>query len=349
MAVGGCSVALEEAADAPTSSPTATPVAAGCRPFSSGTEKVSLGGPGRSLQAAGDQWLWIFDSLSTDTTHVDTPAALVGAGAPADCFAGVDFMGGPMPFAALDASALGSGRFVTPLDGASVGGTSLLYFAAYELDEGAPFGVRAIGYGIATLDPESGRYLAEPDLLWTADRPSFGTSVVVQEGWIYAYGCRTGSDLVATCFVARVDETRPAFSGDYTYSVGGGQWSSSPDDAMPTVIAGPTIGVRYETALRRYIMSDVPALGRDIELRTGLGPAGPWSERVVVATCDVPDDDSDAFCSGAVQHPEVASGSRIALTYSIQSLSPDASGRVAANPERYGPRLVILDRPTSLP
>ena len=96
-------------------------------------------------------------------------------------------------------------------------------------------------------------------------------------------------------------------------------------------------------------MSGVPALGSVIELRTGLGPAGPWSKVLTVASCDVPSDDTGAFCSGAVQHPEAAPPGEIALSYAIPSLSADAGERMAAAPERYWPRLVTMKWPEALP
>ena len=63
----------------------------------------------------------------------------------------------------------------------------------------------------------------------------------------------------------------------------------------------------------------------------------------------MPADDSGAFCTGAVQHPDAAPPGELALSYGIASLSPDAAARVATAPERYWPRLVIMSWPASLP
>jgi hypothetical protein len=93
-------------------------------------------------------------------------------------------------------------------------------------------------------------------------------------------------------------------------------------------------------------------LGRTVEVRSGLGPEGPWSEPYEVAACDVPADDLGAICAGAAAHPELTRGRArggVAVSYGIVSLSGDGAARMLAEPARYWPRLDDLPLPEGLP
>jgi hypothetical protein len=356
--VEGCAIPLEDTVDPVPSQqvpPTgqAPAVAPGCllffdpaRPF------ISLRASGQSLDAGDGHWLWLFESVQGSDTSWPTPGAIVSAGPASDCFSGVPFDGSPSPAPHIDTATLGPDGFVAPLDGARTASGSILYVSVYKYVPEEPFGVRAEGLTVAQKDESTGQYRISPTFLWTADRPSFGTSVLVDRGFVYAYGCRTiPGTLSAHCFVARAPEAEVDVRSSYRYFDGGGNWIADIELAAPIAEAGSAASVRRYPGQDRYLMSYVPPLGNTIVVRAGLGPEGPWSAPVPAATCDVPADDPGAFCAGAVQHPEIAAGpaGAIAVSYSIASLSSDAAARIQAARERYWPRLAIIPWPQALP
>lgn len=358
LAMPGCAIPLDEPREiAPPPPEPSPPAAPGCLLFhpSAPDRPVSmLDGPGRSVELPSGDWLWLFDSATTPGGAVSAPGAPVspGSSGAADCFATAPFQGADTPAPLIDTSALGDGRFAAPLDGARLDEVTVLYVSVAALDAGEPFGVRAEGVGVAARDPITGRFDVKSPLLWTADRPSYGSSVIAEGEWLYVHGCKSRSGTFATdCFVARAAPDRLDDAAAYQYFVGGGGWAETIDDAAPIVTAGPNASVRHYPERGRYLMSSIATLGDTIELRTGLGPEGPWSGPVRVATCATPADDPGAFCAGAVQHPEISGGdgSTIALSYAVPSLSGDAGARIAAAPESYWPRLVLLPWPEELP
>ena len=296
------------------------PVEAGCRLFEGAPKAPS--GAGRSIILPSGA-LWLFDDVAT----------VLDAGSP--CSANSAAIA-PL---SLDTSALGSDRTATPLDGVSIDGAGVLYLQVFAPDASSAFGVREEGIAVATRPDLASPFVAQT-FLWTADRPAFGASVLREDGFLFVYGCRTAG-LDSTCSVARVPEGSATDASAYRYDDGGGNWVGDIELAAPLAGGGPTVSVRHDAARSRYLMSSVPALGGDLELRTGLGPAGPWSKAFVVAKCEVP---AGAFCVGAVQHPELAAEGEIALTYGVASLSAGAK-----DPKAYWPRLVTMPWPADLP
>jgi hypothetical protein len=285
---------------------------------------------------------------------VTSPAARLAAGAGAgDCFAGAPFVGGaagPLPI--LDAAALGEGRIAVAADGVRAGGSTWLYDELLELDPAEPFGVRVAGYGVAVQDPATGRFAPAGAPLWAGDRPSYGSSAIVVGDEVYAYGCRAAGDFRVACYVARAPAADIDEASAYAYFAGGGNWSSDVDAAVPITAAGSGVTVRYYEDIHRYLLLDSPVLGRAVEVRSGLGPEGPWSEPYEVAACDLPADDPGAVCAGAAAHPELTGGRArggVAVSYGIVSLSEDGAARALAEPARYWPRLAELPLPEGLP
>jgi hypothetical protein len=350
-----CAIPLEDPVPAQPTPPAAEapPTAPGCRLFFDPARPfISLGGPGQSLDAGNGERLWLFDSVNTSDSAWSTPGAVVSSGPAPDCFSSVPFDGGLSPLPYIDTSALGPDVFVGILDGARTSAGSILYLAVYRYVPEAPFGVRAEGFTVAQKDESTGQYRAFPTFLWTADRPNYGTSVLAEGGFVYAYGCRSvPGELSAHCFVARVPEAEAEIRSSYLYYDGGGNWIADVELAAPIAEAGPTASIRRYPGKGRYLMSYVPTLGGTLVLRAGLGPEGPWSAPVAAASCALPADDPAAFCTGAVQHPEVTAGpaGAIAVSYGITSLSSDAAARIAAARERYWPRLAVIEWPDALP
>ena len=311
-----------------------SPVITGCLPFHSAAGLSALSGDGRSLTRQDGSSLWIFDSAVFNGAAVSTPGFVVSGALRADCSTAPE--GSPTPLFAP--SPVAADAVFSALDGVDTG----LYYQLLRRDPSAPFGLRAEGFGLAKSDPATGRFVPGSALLWSSDRPGYGTSAVRSGDSVYVYGCQT-SGLTGSCFVARAPAAGLDSAASYTYFTGA-TWSASPDDAASIVEAG-AVSVRYLPAKARWLMTYVPPLGRELMLRAAVAPEGPWSAPIALGACDLAVADPAAFCAGGVQHAEVAPEGSLALTYGATSFTPDAS----APREAYWPRLALLPLPASLP
>jgi hypothetical protein len=302
-----------------------------------------LSGAGRSVTLDDGRALWLFDaahSSQTDDLGKPNPGAIVPAGASgADCFASVSLVGGAHPQSLIDPWPGIDGSIVRAMGGITALHTTWLYVSIARPASDAPFGEEIAGYGIARLDPATGRFSPLPSLLWTKDRPTYGSSVVLSGGLVYVYGCKVDG-LSATCFVARASPGALSDPSAYSYYTGSDQWSPSVEDAWPIADAGDPIGVAPDGA-GGWLMTYVTPLGSSLMVRRGLAPQGPWSSAFVLADCLLPD--ADAFCSGGFPHPELGGepGS-IAVSYAVSSFTADFGSRALASPSRYGPTLAVL-------
>jgi hypothetical protein len=197
---------------------------------------------------------------------------------------------------------------------------------------------------VAAQDPSDGIFRPEQALLWTADRPTYGTAAVTTGGDVYALACEPARFLDADCYVARAPATSADDEGAYGYYVGGGEWSPRVDDAWPMTSGGSSVDLAWLPGAGRWLLAYVPPLGNTIVVRSGLTPEGPWSAPVPAATCDLAD--PDMFCGGVHLHPVLAApAGSIVLSYAAASLSPDVAARRAAEPLKWWPRLVALALP----
>ena len=148
---------------------------------------------------------------------------------------------------------------------------------------------------------------------------------------VYAYGCAPSGFLSARCFVARAPVDRLHDRTAYEFYRSGGEFGPDPDTAWPIFEGGGGLAVVSRGA--RVYAAYVTPLGGTIHVRSGLGPTGPWSADVEVATCDLP---AGAFCGGLGAHEALAAAAdQLALTYAVSSFAPLPAGADAS-------RLVIV-------
>jgi hypothetical protein len=90
-------------------------------------------------------------------------------------------------------------------------------------------------------------------------------------------------------------------------------------------------------------------LGTEITVRSGLGPAGPWSLPVRLGRCALPDEDPGALCDDVVLHPllfgTAGDSAEIVLSHGVSTFDRPAGIANTA----YGSRLVRVGWPTNLP
>lgn len=244
----------------------------------------------------------------------------------------------------LDGSTLGGDVTAQPQAWVQAQGRQYAFFVAAEPDPTADFGVRVIGRGIATYSAAEAR-LVEPVLLWTAERPSFGTGAYADADYVYAYGGLGTGFLAASAFVARAPVARVAEVGAWEYWSGSDHWTSAADEAWPLFDAGPALSVQYVSARSRFVAAYATPLAREITVRSGLGPAGPWSSPQVLAACDLPESDPQAFCAEVVLHAPFSRGATVALTHSVGSFDRPAE----TPPAEVRARFAHASLPAALP
>ncbi len=300
-----------------------------------------LGGDGRAVPLRDGGWAWAF--APTLPNHPSSPMAAVP---PSSIGQECDLeLGGAISLTPLfDMTTVTDGALLSALDGVVLDDGAALYFARYLPDPAEFFGVRLIGYGVAFRDPDGDVYQPQASLLFTADRPSYGSAALRVGDWIYAFGCRPADAFQADCFVARVPVDQMGNETAYHFYRGGGEWTSNADEAGAIASANAPLSVRWDELSGLYLMTYVPPLSSELTLRTAQAPEGPWSEARVLARCKIPDDDPGAVCTGGLQHPE-RGAALFSLSYGVVSLSDDAPARMAAAPTAYWPRLVELDLP----
>jgi hypothetical protein len=313
----------------------------GCRPFEALSSATTLTGDLRSIAQSDGSSLWIVDEARVADAGGAPGAFAVGPGAGVSCadwnakFEGHAFAPSP----------LAPSGFAAPLDLVAMPSGLGLYYALFVADPTATFGIREVGIGLAPRDAVSGLFVPTSELLWSPDRPNFGTSALLVGATVYAFGCASTGAFSANCFVARADVANLASTAAYSYWTGEG-WSSEIDDAAPITQAGGTVSVRPDpTGGARYIMTFVPPLGNTLVAQSAPSPEGPWSASVTLATCAL-DAGAGAFCGGGEQHPELAGApGQLVLSYAAQTFASDAG----VSRDAFWPHIVSIDVPKSLP
>jgi Domain of unknown function (DUF4185) len=350
LAATGCAFPLngEFAGDASYSGPIdggpATEVLPGCLLFGGPSAALTqLSGQGRDVDLGDGGRGWVFDSAlpgSMQSPLVQLTPGQVGQ----ECALRWAIDVRPIP---AFVSVGDGGAIDGPLDGVRVAGQTSLFFAQDKLDPTAFFGVTSVGFGVA-LQTESAGFAPAPALLFTSDRPDYGSAVVAQGGMVFAFGCRNGSGfLESDCSVSRVAEGSLQNASDYAFSIGGGQWSSDPDSAAVLFQGASDLSVTFDEITGEFWLTYIPPLGNQLTFRWALAPDGPWSGPIVLGDCELPTGDPDAFCGAAIQHPEDRDevAGTLAVSYGIDTLNPDAGLLRAAAPATYWPRLVTLTIP----
>ena len=283
------------------------------------------------------------------TVGGDTDAFLFGAAAPGAAGACLE-NAAVVPAPLVLGTPLDPAAHTRPLAGlTSPDGITSLYFESLHAD-----GLGSDGLGVARWDGAARRFGA-PVLLWTADRPSFGSGVGFDGTFVYVIGGRAGGFLSSDMFVARVPPDRLAIAGAYEYAQGGGAWGPDADGAGPFAEGGTSPSLAFYPERARWLLAYATPLGGEVTLRSGLGPAGPWSLPVKLGRCAVPETDPEAFCADVVLHPALSppagqppaggAADEIVLSYGVGTFSATADTFAPA----YETRLVRAPWPPALP
>ena len=329
LALAGCT--LPRDADSGGSDATVSPdVISGCALFAGSTTAISVGA---SVALPNGATLWTFDAAFVSGGRSDGVAAV----------AQIQANGCPGTLAGAAAALPANGTdtdFAKPLDLVRVGDDVWQFYETWQFAAGAPFGVKTTGRGVARWDAAQGRFIRAAALLWTADRPPFGSAALGDGGWVYAYGCNAAdSGWSRACYVARAPEAQLANGAAWQYATAVNTFTANIDDAQPILTGVGDIAVRRH-ADGRLLVTYFKPLDTVLQVRAALAPTGPFSAPHPLATCDAP---PNAFCVGAAQHPELdLDAATIAVTYARASFDP------LADVVRW-PRLALLPLPADLP
>lgn len=205
--------------------------------------------------------------------------------------------------------------------------TTYVYFS---LDH--PGGFDSEGAGIARFDDAAGAFVSL-GLLWTNDRPSYGAGAVVEGDFVYVYGGLPARFLAADVYLARAPLARASEPAAYEYFFGGGDWGGDADLATPIAEGGTTPSVMWHASSRRYLMAYATPLTREITLRSGLGPSGPWSRPLALGACSLSFE--GAFCGDVAWLPSLAGEEDLALShtvYTFDATTNDLSSQLVRGP-----------------
>ncbi len=328
--LGGCSVNIGHDDDAPS---VQAPVLAlnGCLPLAD--RVTALSGAVSLLTVPDGRTLAVASSTEVD----GTTSSVAFANASGSCLThGTALAARPI----IDCSKLGAALHCRPLGSVSTTPSDAsLYFSADHADDLASDGV-----GIAHWDASAEGFIAD-SLLWTSDRPDYGSAALLVNDSVYVLGALGARFLAADVYLARVPSAQVAEPAAYEYWQGGGSFGSDPDSARPLLEGGLSPSVAWQAAQQRWLMLYATPLADTVTVRTGLGITGPWSAPVTLGHCDLPASDASSFCANLTLTPSLGESGEIAFTQGVASFSRPAS----ATPQDFWTRLIRTPWPNALP
>lgn len=329
LLLAGCAVNLESEPEPSPQAQPALPQLTGCLPLAD--RATTLTGRVSQLTLPDQSSLVLADSAA-----LDAEASSVGfANAAGDCLTGSSALPA-RPF--VDTSALAAGTRAHPLASVTLSDT-FLYFSADHADSLASDGI-----GVARWSADSGRFVAV-SLLWTADRPSYGSAAALVGDELYLLGGQNARYLAADVYLARVASSELSEPSAYEYWQGGGNFGPDADTAKPLLEGGQAPTLAWSAAQARWLMLYATPLAREVTVRSGLEVSGPWSAPYPLGRCDLPASDASSFCGELTLVPALASGGGIAFTQGVSSFARPAS----ASDRDFWTRLIRVPWPSELP
>ena len=228
--------------------------------------------------------------------------------------------------------------------GYRMGGRTRVLYRLFRQDPTATFGVTLLGAGLGRWDAAGGQIVVPgpASLRWGPDL-DLADAALVEGSTAYLWGCHAPfHDLTDDCVVGRLDA-----NDDMQLYAGQGQWITSTRASDAAVVFDSaswfsSVVANGGALEHAYIV----AWGSTVQTHTASAPEGPWVAGANLTDCDLPGDDSHAYCSGLVVHSELQDPERPGeqvMSYSVGTLATDQTTRYANHPEKYWPRLVWAD------
>lgn len=298
-----------------------------------GSASIDLGG-GRSLFAFGDTFVGAIHAEREIVEMTDHSFAIVSNARAGTCFAGAEIV---LDGVVRDSDWEARDRF-WPGHGARVGSTVVLFFVhARVIDPTDAFGFEVRRAGVVQGPADAPLFdLNAAHFLPSGYLPG---ALLIQGDIAYVYMCRP--DAGFECVVARTSLATLADPKAYHYYVAGAGYTGKIDDASTITSASAEFSVSFDTRLGTYLLVDIAPLAREVSLRTGAAPEGPFGPRRTLTPCRLRDDE---FCYGAKLHPQLSVDRLgfIYVTYNTNLMQYDPRS-YAERPDLYWPRLVRLE------
>jgi hypothetical protein len=242
------------------------------------------------------------------------------------------------PLAPLEVAAAAGFDYLAVQQALELPGGPAALVRGWRFDALAPFGVRAVGAGIAPID---GAGLGSP-LPWLfGEDTDLGDAAVLDGGFVYAYGCPGAPRwLVEDCVVGRAPVERAREPAAWSI-LGDGGWGAG----APVVVfgSGPHRGPVLADPRGGFVHVYAAGFGGSVEIARSGRPEGPWSGPTTLLACELPAADPNSYCAGPIVHLELFDPLRpdeIVVSYAIGTTAPDGPARRAADPLAYWPRMV---------
>ncbi|MEO1077419.1 MAG: DUF4185 domain-containing protein, partial [Bacteroidota bacterium] len=159
------------------------------------------------------------------------------------------------------------------------------------------------------------------------------------DGFLYVYGVRN-DPFIKQLLVARVQPSAIADFSTYRFW-NGREWVADLDAAVPvTDRVSNELSVSPLADGRYLLVFQLDALGRDVAVRVGQSPVGPWSAPIRVYEAPEPATDPDTFVYNAKAHPHLSSPGELLISYNVNTF--DFFGDFFADADIYRPRFIRL-------
>jgi Domain of unknown function (DUF4185) len=233
-------------------------------------------------------------------------------------------------------------------DGVMVQGKLFLFLVQIEpTGNGGAFSFRQIGTWLGEvsnpLAPPTQWHIAQQkipfELHGTNENYSFGSAVLVTNGFVYIFGTRESKGTGKRMILARAPETDLSNFAAWQFRTHDGWTTNAADMAALCGSMASEYSVSWLPALQQYVLICTEnGLSEKIMARTAPEPWGLWSVATVVYRCPEPAQDKQSFCYSAKAHPMLATkDDELIVTYAANSFE---FSQLMNNVQLYWPRFV---------
>lgn len=225
-------------------------------------------------------------------------------------------------------------RRIWPLDLVETpAGERFAYYVGIEGTGTGPYDFKIAEVGVAKVSAPPAAPFRDAGTLFEGDPPLYGSSALVDGGFVYAYAGGTPTRLARVPVASVADRAKYAFLSE-------GRWVSDAAKASALPDSGAELSVRWNPYLGRFVMIYIPPLDKRIMMRLAPRPEGPWGPARIVHAPPF-GQDATALLYGAKQHAELdrEGGRTIVVTYNTNA-QPAAA--LDSRSDLYWPRAIEL-------
>ena len=186
----------------------------------------------------------------------------------------------------------------------------LFYIGIHQFDPSSTWGFRAVGSGLAVMDPTSGvaeRVRKNDDWrLWPilGDDLHFGVQAIRHDDFVYVFSSRRVG-IFSYALLSRVPAAEIGVPSAYEYlSSTEPAWSADAAEGCELTVCSPEFSVSFNRYLERYLMVYVDSYAKQLLFRTAPALWGPYSDAVNLGV--LPHATKSTLVSLGFEHPQFA-------------------------------------------